>query len=122
MNDTKTERRSELSQSIRACMATELSKHEIKEKAWLEQHKQDDIAWLADHELKDIAAHNKVCEKPNDIASEQGNIKDLINEVKSVWDGIGAVGRGIIWTAKVFAGVSVITGGLWAVLHFGHRP
>jgi len=122
MNYNGKERRSELSQSVRACMSTELAKHEEKEQEWLDQHKKDDAAWLSEHERKDIAAHDTVCDKLDSLASEQIKIKELINEVKSVWDGLGAVGKGVIWTAKVLGSLSVITGSIWAVVHFGHKP
>ena len=114
------ERRSTLSQSIRACMRTELDKHEIKEMAWLEQHKKEDIAWLNEHELKDIAAHENVCNKLNGIAAKQDDIETLIHEVKSVWDGIGFIGKSIMAVAKFIGACVVILSAFWAFVHFGN--
>jgi len=117
---TGDERRSTLSQSIGACMRTELDKHELKEMEWLERHKQEDIEWLNAHELKDIAAHDKVCEKLNDIAAKQDDIELLIHEVKSVWDGIGFIGRSIMSVAKFVGACAVILSAFWAFVHFGN--
>lgn len=103
------ERRSELSQAIRMTVAKALEQHEVDEKRWLEKH-----------EKKDADLHRKVCAKLEAISAEQQNIKGLIQDVKNVWDGMGAIGKGVMFMAKVIASIGVIWGALWAMFHFGN--
>jgi len=101
------ERRSEISQAIRRSIKCALDEHEVEEQAW-----------LAEHEKKDISAHEKVCETLDTIIANQAATDTLIKSVTSVWDGAGAIGRGIFWTAKLVLSIGVILGSVSAVVHF----
>jgi len=108
------ERRSEMSQAVRQSV-----KHSIT--VALEEHEIEEQAWLAAHEKKDIAAHDTVCAKLEALSNDNAEIKGLIGEVKSVWDGIGAVGKGVFLLAKFVVSIGAILAGFWALVHFGGK-
>jgi len=107
MNYEGEERRSEISQAIRRSIKCALDEHEVEEQAW-----------LAEHEKKDISAHDKVCATLDTIIANQAATDALITSVTSVWEGAGAIGRGLFWTAKLVASIGIIIGSVSALVHF----
>jgi len=78
--------------------------------------KMDEMAaWKDKHEVGDKIEHDK-------FFAELGELKEPVIELKKAIDGLGAVGTGLFFIAKIVGSVSIILGGAYAVVHFGGKP